>query len=114
VRTGWKATSICFGDATSELDGDLEAIRATVMRKTIALKVCYERALDRTSTIEGVTIATFRVLGDGSVSGSQANGVQAKVDACVAREIATFTFATPVKGAPVSVTIPITFRPPNR
>jgi hypothetical protein len=108
VRTGWRSTSICFGD----VDGDAGAIRAAVADKAIELKVCYEHLLDQANSAGGLVTAALVVLRDGSVTVSSVKGFDATVDDCIARQLATIALPAPTREA--RATIPITFRPPGK
>ena len=93
--------------------GDLDKaiIRRYIKRNIQKITYCYEKQLLANATLEGTVNTQFFISPNGTVTVSNANGVNGEVSSCVAAVIKSIEFPKPKGGGGVQVNYPFNFRP---
>jgi hypothetical protein len=90
---------------------DKDAVRRVIKRAMPGIKFCYEQGLQQNNDLGGKVRVKFVVAPNGSVADSRAvEGIDAKVDSCVASKIAQLSFPMPANGSVVEITYPFMFQ----
>lgn len=96
------------GPATGDLDKQI--IRRYIRREIPKITLCYEKRLVDKPGLAGTVTAKFFITPGGSVSTSEATGVDPEVARCIAAVIKQIKFPKPKGGGGVNVSYPFTFR----
>ena len=99
-------------DEKAEIKGalDKDVVRRAIRRAMPSLRYCYEQALAATPSLQGKVVVYFVIAANGAVTSSTTTkGIQADVDACVAKKIGLLSFPAPSDGKEVKVTYPFIF-----
>jgi hypothetical protein len=100
------------GHVDAEGDLDTEQIRRTIVQHRAELNACDQQAFAaRPQTTDGVLLAEFTILADGTVRASSAKAADTDLASCVATLIRGFTFPKP--GSEVAVHYTFTLRAPD-
>ncbi len=88
-----------------------DVIRHVVHEHLRQLSACYESALEANPKLAGAVRVRFTIGPDGRVVQSHGEGLQGKVDDCIATVISTARFPPPPNGATIVVEYPFNFTP---
>jgi pSer/pThr/pTyr-binding forkhead associated (FHA) protein len=100
-----------IGQPQSVGDLDKAIIRRYIKRNIQKITYCYEKQLLARPGLEGTVNTQFFISPNGTVSASNANGVDGDVSSCVAAVIKAIEFPKPKGGGGVQVNYPFNFRP---
>jgi pSer/pThr/pTyr-binding forkhead associated (FHA) protein len=100
-----------IGQPQSVGDLDKAIIRRYIKRNIQKITYCYEKQLLARPGLEGTVNTQFFISPNGTVSASNANGVDGEVSSCVAAVIKAIEFPKPKGGGGVQVNYPFNFRP---
>jgi len=109
-RTGAVPT-VSIGQPNTQGDLDKAIIRRYIKRNIQKLTYCYEKQLLTKPGLAGTVSTQFFIAPNGTVTSSQASGVDPEVADCVAGVIRNIEFPKPKGGGGVQVNYPFTFRP---
>lgn len=104
--------TIRVGDAVGATSIPPDVIRHVVHEHLRQLSACYEHALEANPKLAGAVRVRFTIGPDGRVIQSHGEGLQAKVDECIATVISVARFPPPPNGATIVVEYPFNFSPP--
>jgi hypothetical protein len=104
------AASVRTGQPTVEGALDKETIRRYLRRNFPALRTCYEQRLAARAELNGTLTASFVIQPDGTVRDAKASGLDAEVESCFAKVIATIQFPPPKAREDVHVSYPFMLR----
>lgn len=85
------------------------AIRGVVRAQLHQIQACYEAELVAQPTLAGMTLVTFTIEPDGTVSASAGSGFHANVDTCTAAVVKSLVFREAATSTQVSY--PFSFAP---
>ncbi len=100
-----------IGQPQSVGDLDKAIIRRYIKRNIQKITYCYEKQLLARPGLEGTVSTQFFISPNGTVSASNASGVDGEVASCVAAVIKAIEFPKPKGGGGVQVNYPFNFRP---
>lgn len=100
-----------IGQPQSVGDLDKAIIRRYIKRNIQKITYCYEKQLLARPGLEGTVSTQFFISPNGTVSASNASGVDSEVASCVAGVIKAIEFPKPKGGGGVQVNYPFNFRP---
>jgi hypothetical protein len=103
--------SVAIGSASSAGDLDKAIIRRYIRQNLPKISYCYEKELIARPQLNGTVSTQFMISGNGSVTASDASGVDPAVSSCVAAVIGGIKFPQPKNGGSVQVNYPFIFRP---
>lgn len=109
-----KKSPVTLGTAKVRGDLDPTIVRRYVMRYQNRLGFCYEKEQLATPTLAGKLTVDFTIGADGKVSTATAKGVHANLETCVANAIKAIEFPKPKTPGDVTVSYPLTFKPPTK
>jgi pSer/pThr/pTyr-binding forkhead associated (FHA) protein len=100
-----------IGQPTAQGDLDKAIIRRYIRRNISKIQYCYEKQLLAKPGLQGTVATQFLIMPNGTVSASNASGVDSDVASCVAGVIRGIEFPKPKGGGSVQVNYPFIFRP---
>jgi hypothetical protein len=103
--------TVALGQPSVKGDLDPAIVRRYIKRNIQKVDYCYEKQLLAKPGIAGTVQVQFFITPNGTVSRSDATGVDPEVASCVAGVIKDIEFPKPKDGGGVSVNYPFTFRP---
>ncbi|MDX2087963.1 MAG: AgmX/PglI C-terminal domain-containing protein [Kofleriaceae bacterium] len=101
---------------TPTIGGDLDPaiVRRYLKQHINRFRFCYDQELRASPRIAGKVTLDFTINADGKVAAAAGKGVHTNVETCVAGAVKTITFPKPKTPNDVTVSYPITFKPPAR
>ena len=107
---GHRIVAVRLGQPQSVGDLDRSIIRTYIKRRIPQIRACYVQALTRDSSLGGTVSTQFFITPNGSVSASNAAGVEPALAACIAGVIKATVFPKPKGGGGVQVNFPFNLR----